>query len=55
MTLTEKQKEEFEEAAKPLIKFVAEKLHPHIKIIVENDKAEIVEGCSIIITDEFIQ
>ena len=52
--LTEAQKNQFEELAKPLIKFIAENLHPHTKIIVENYYAEIVEGVSVFSTNEFI-
>ena len=32
------------EAAKPLMKWIAEKGHPHIKAIVENNHIELVEG-----------
>ena len=54
MILPEKQKTEFEKAVKPLIKFLAENYDPHTKIIVENNRAEIVYGSASIVTNEFI-
>lgn len=55
MILTQEQKEDFEKVSKPLIKFLAENFHPHVTVIVKNNRAEILEGSSSIITDEFIK
>ena len=41
---TEKLKEEFEELCKPLNEWLQKNYHPHTKIIIQNDSAEIVEG-----------
>lgn len=54
MILSKKQIKDFEEAAKPLIKYLAENHHPHVKAIVEGGRAEILEGSASIVTDEFI-
>jgi len=54
MILTKEQKEEFEEKVKPVIKWLAENFHPHVTVIVENNRAEILEGSASIVTDEFI-
>jgi len=35
---------EFEELCKPLNKWLQKNYHPHTKIIIETDSAEIVEG-----------
>lgn len=44
----------FEDAVRPLMKWMAENYHPHTKIIVESNKAEIVEGIKVINTNEFL-
>lgn len=44
----------FEEAAKPLIKWMAENAHPHTTTIVTARHAELLEGCIAITTDEFL-
>ena len=54
MVLTEEQKKQFDETVKPVIKWLAENFHPHVKLIVENDRAELLEGSASIVTDEFI-
>ncbi len=54
MILSKEQKEKFEEAAKPLIKHLAENYHPHMTVIVTCGSAEIMEGSSSFQTDEFI-
>ena len=54
MVLTSEQKDEFEEVAKPLMKFLAENFHPHVTAIVEGGRAEILESSAAIVTDEFI-
>ena len=44
----------FDNCVKSVIKYLAENHHPHTKIIIENDKAELVEGIKSIVTDEYI-
>lgn len=55
MILTKEQRSEFEKITKPLIKYLAENYHPHIKIIVDYSSAEILESSSRVVTDEFIK
>jgi len=52
-----KQREEFEKAVRPLMDYVGnpDYHHPHTKIIVECNSAEIVEGTMTYKTDEFIR
>lgn len=45
----------FEEASRPLIKFINDYFDPHTKVIVETDGAEIVSGEMSMKTDEFIK
>ena len=43
------------EAAKPLVMFLNDNCHPHVKVIVEPDGAEIVEGSASVKIEEFIK
>ncbi|MFV8250278.1 hypothetical protein [Bdellovibrio bacteriovorus] len=54
MTLTTEQIEEMKEAAKPLVKFLNELCHPHVKVIVEPWGAEILESSASVIIEDFI-
>lgn len=44
---------DFEEAVKPLIKFLNDNYHPHTTVIVDCGKAQLVEGIMSMITEEF--
>ena len=55
MILNEIQRKQFEEAAKPLIKFLCENFHPHVMVIVDPTRAELLEGSCWIKCDEFIK
>jgi hypothetical protein len=44
----------FEEAVKPLMKWLCENRHPHITVIVSGTTAEILEGLELVKTNEFI-
>jgi hypothetical protein len=48
------QEDNFEELVKPLIRYINKNHHPHIKIIISTDNAEIVEGLKSFNTNEFI-
>ena len=54
MILTKEQKEQFEVAVKPLMKYLAENHHPHVTAIVSGGQGEILEGAASFVTDEFI-
>lgn len=45
----------FEEAARPLMKFLAENHHPHTTVILTSTNAEIVEGLATFITQEYVK
>lgn len=47
--------EEFEAAAEPLIKFLAERVHPHHTVIVTNMSAELLEGRMGVRTEAFLK
>lgn len=54
MKLTKKQINELKEITKPIMKFLSENFHPHVKVIIENDKAELLECVTCIKCEEFI-
>jgi hypothetical protein len=45
----------FEEAAKPMIKWLAENVHPHHTVVVTSTHAELFTGQRVIHTEEFLQ
>lgn len=51
----QEKRKKFEAAVKPLIKFLNDNYDPHTKIIVENDRAEIINMSMSMMTDEFIR
>lgn len=50
----EKERKEFEEAAKPLMKYLCENHNPHAKVIVDPTYAELINGVMSIKTEEFV-
>lgn len=54
MVLTEEQVKQFEEAAKPLVKFICENCHPHVAVIVQPTGAEILESSASVKIEGFI-
>ncbi|NIH23398.1 hypothetical protein [Providencia heimbachae] len=53
--MNKKHESEFENVIKPVMKYLAENYHPHVKVIVDGSSAEIVEVHSSISTSEFIR
>jgi len=45
----------FDDAAKPLIKWLAENVHPHHTAIVTSIHAELLEGQSVVNTEEYLK
>lgn len=54
MILTEKQRLELGEAARPLIKWLCENCHPHVTAIVGPGRVELMEGVSSIPIEDYI-
>lgn len=55
MKLTTKQELEFREAARPLIEFLNLNCHPHITVTVDANSAELSEGISRVIVDDYLR
>jgi hypothetical protein len=51
---TKMEKQTFEEAVKPLMKWLCENKHPHTTAIVTGNVAELVESVEVLKTNEFI-
>ena len=54
MIMTKKQMDNFKEASRPLMRFLGENFHPHVKVIVEAGSAEILESSAGFCTDDYI-
>jgi hypothetical protein len=52
--IAEKQREGFKEACKPLMKFLCENYYPHVKVIIDGNTAELLEGVLFEKNNEFI-
>lgn len=53
--LNEKQKQELEQLAKPLVKFLNENCHPHTHITIDCTHVELWEGVVGIPIDEYLR
>ena len=53
MILTEIQRANMKEAAKPLVKWLNDNCHPHVKVIVDLSGAELLEGLTSVAIEEF--
>lgn len=56
MILTIEQREEFERVIRPVMKYLGDPkvFHPHVKVIIDSGRAEIVEGIAAIVTEDYI-
>ncbi|CAI1020597.1 hypothetical protein [Serratia ficaria] len=53
--MSKEKQESFEAVAKPLIKWLAENVHPHHAVIVTSTHAELLEGEIAVETEEFLK
>lgn len=53
--MNEQRQASFEEAAKPLIKWLCDNAHPHTSIIVTPTSAEVLEGTNTVHTEEYLR
>ena len=54
MILTKEQREEFENAARIMMKYLGENHHPHVTVIIDYGRAEILEGSASVVTDDYV-
>lgn len=55
MLFNEKQRKEFEETVRPLIKFLNDNCHPHVTVVVGCKRAELSEGICSFTTDDYLK
>ena len=55
MKISEEQQDAMLEAAKPLMRWLAENCHPHCQCVVCAVSAELTEGVARVVTYEFIE
>jgi hypothetical protein len=55
MILNDKERKEFEEAARPLMKFMGDNLHPHTIVVLHSANAQLFEGVCSFNTEEYIR
>lgn len=53
--LTKEQQAEFQTLAKPLMKWLNDNLHPHVSVIIDPTRAEVLEGLCAFTTTEFVK
>jgi len=51
--ISEEQRKEFEELARPLIKFLNDNFNPHTLITIDNSRAEILSGKCAFVTKDY--
>ena len=52
--IDKEKRDKFEQLSRPLIKFLNDYTHPHARIIISTDSAELVEGLAVFTTTEYI-
>lgn len=52
--MTEEQRQAFEKAARPLIEWLAQNMHPHSTVIVNATTAELLDGVCVFRTDDYL-
>lgn len=55
MSTQEQKQADFENAARPLIKWLAENVHPHHAVIVTSTKAQLLQGEMTFPTEEYLR
>lgn len=55
MIITEEQRKEFEEKARPLIKFLNDNFHPHVSVVIDCNRAQLFESIFSFTTDDYLK
>lgn len=51
---TEEQREEFKKLTEPVMKWLCDNFHPHVTVIIEPSRAELLEGQCAHVTDKYV-
>ena len=55
MIFTKEQTKKFEEASRPLIKFLNDNCHPHVIVTIDCQQSELSEGICSFTTDDYLK
>lgn len=55
MTMTEKQRQEFEDVTRPVIVWLNANCHPHVTVVIEPTSAELSEGIVAYTTHDYLR
>jgi hypothetical protein len=55
MTLNEQERKEFEAVTRPVIKWLNDNCHPHVQVVIEPTRAELLEGVVAYPTNDYIR
>lgn len=55
MTLTEQERREFEAVTRPVIEWLNKTCHPHVSVVIEPTRAELLEGVCAYPTNDYIR
>jgi len=55
MVLNKEQQEEFKKVSRPLMSFLSDNCYPHVKVIIDYCKAELLEGVLSFITEDYVK
>ena len=55
MFMNQQERDKFEKIARPLIKFLNDNFHPHVKVVIDCTNAELLEGIYNFRTEDYIK
>ena len=55
MVFKEEERKEFEQATRPLMKWLSDNCHPHVCVIVDCSRAELNEGVVSFVTEDYVK
>ena len=55
MILNEEERKKFEQAARPLMKWLSDNCHPHVFVIVDYARAELNESVAAFVTKDYVK
>ncbi len=55
MILTEEQRKELEAVSRPLVQWLNDNCHPHVKVITDCSRVQLLEGVAQVIIEDYIK
>jgi len=54
MIMTEQQREQLEKVSRPVMEFLSDNFHPHVKVIIDYSSAELLESSVRVVTEDYV-